>query len=97
MIGITGIGTPGEPHATRPASGNRTLPVNDLRPTGTDAVAISPAGHEAAEAARFIRESAGESEIRQEQVETAKRNLNEGRQRVEEVLNAVAEALVRYI
>lgn len=97
MIGITGIGSLDALQDTRPIKGGRNLPVNDAFPTGTDAVNISDAGKEAAEIARYIRESASESEIRQEQVETAKRNLDEGRQRVEEVLNRVAEAIVSYI
>ena len=97
MIGITGVGALDELQVARPVKDQRSLPVNDRPATGTDAVTISAAGQHAAEVARYIRESAGESEIREELVEEAKQNLNEGRQRVEEVLNAVAEALLSYL
>lgn len=97
MIGVTGIGSLKELQVARPVKGDRNLPVNDLPETGKDALDISEAGKEAAEVARFIRASAGDSEIRQERVDEAKQNLEEGRQRVEEVLNAVAEALLSYV
>ena len=96
MIGITGIGTLNELQVARPVKGSRNLPVNDLPVEGKDAVNISQVGKEAAEIARYIRETTGESEIRQERVEAAKQRLDEGRQRVEDVLNAVAEALLSY-
>ncbi|MBX3179202.1 MAG: flagellar biosynthesis anti-sigma factor FlgM [Candidatus Hydrogenedentes bacterium] len=98
MVGITGIGGVNELHGVRPARTSRDLPVGD-RPetTGTDALSISEAAKDAAEVARYVRESAKESEIREAQVEAAKQRLNEGRQRVEEVLNEVAEALLNYL
>lgn len=98
MIGITGIGGLNELQVARPIKDSRNLPVVDHLPeSGTDAVSISQAGQSAAEIARYIRESAGESEIREERVQAAKQNLEEGRQRVEEVLNELASALVNYI
>jgi len=97
MIGITGIGSLNEPQVLRSFKNSRNLPVNDVPDTGTDAVSISEAGKHAAEVARYIRESAGDSEIRQAMVEQAKKNLDEGRQHVEEVLNAVAKAVLSYL
>ena len=97
MIGLTGIGNLNELQVARPIKGSRNLPVVDLPESGKDAVSISQAGQNAAEIARYIRETAGESEIREERVQAAKQRLDEGRQRVEEVLNELASALVSYI
>ena len=97
MIGITGIGGLNELQVARPIKGARNLPVVDLPESGKDAVSISESGRTAAEVARYIRESAGDSEIRQERVQAAKQQLEEGRQNVEEVLNKLASALLSYL
>jgi anti-sigma28 factor (negative regulator of flagellin synthesis) len=97
MTGITGIGHLNELQVSRPVKGTRNLPAADAPSTTQDAVKISDAAQQAAEVARYIRESAEDSEIRQERVEAAKQSLNEGRQRVEEVLTELASALVSYI
>jgi len=97
MTGITGIGNLNELQVARPVKGPRDLPAKDAQSANLDDVRISNAGQQAAEVARYIRESSAESEIRQERVEAAKQNLNEGRQRVEDVLNKLASALVSYI
>lgn len=97
MIGLTGIGGLGAPQELRPTKTARDLPVVDLPESGKDAVSISKPGQRAAEVARYIRESAGDSEIREERVEAAKQQLSEGRQRVEEVLTELASALLSYV
>jgi anti-sigma28 factor (negative regulator of flagellin synthesis) len=97
MTGITGIGNLNELQVARPIKGARNLPAADAPSTDQDAVKISEAAQQAAEVARYLRESAKDSEIRQERVEAAKQSLSEGRQRVEEVLTELASALVSYI
>jgi len=81
----------------RGPKGIRNLPVVDLPASGKDAVSISESGRTAAEVARYIRESAGESEIRQERVDAVKQQLEEGRQNVEEVLTKLASELLNYL
>lgn len=97
MTGITGIGNLNELQVARPVKGSRNLPVDSLASEVKDTIDISTAGKSAAEVARYIRESAGQSEIRQEKVDAAIQSLNEGRQRVEEVLNALVSALTNYL
>lgn len=97
MTGITGIGNLNELQVARPIKNSRNLPAADAPSTNQDGVRISDAAQQAAEVARYIRESSTDSEIRQERVEAAKQNLEEGRQRVEEVLTELASALVSYI
>lgn len=94
MIGIAGVGNLNELQVTRPIKGYRNLSADNTVSGKRDDVQISPEGREAAEVAYFLRESEGVAEIREEQVEAAKENLEKGRHRVESVVNAVAEALV---
>lgn len=97
MTGITGIGNLNELQVARPIKGARNLPAADAPSTDQDAVKISDAAQQASEVARYIRESAKDSEIRQQRVEAAKQNLNEGRQHVEKVLMQLASVLAVYV
>ncbi len=97
MIGIAGIGNLNEPQVARSVKDTRNLPTDDNAPDKQDGVQFSTEGNEAAKAARFAQEAARASEIRRERVETAKKNIEQGRHRVEEVVNAVASTLVGYL
>ena len=97
MTGITGIGNLNELQVARPIKGARNLPAADAPSSDQDAVKISDAAQQAVEVARYVRESAKDSEIRQQRVEAAKQNLNEGRQHVEKVLMQLASVLVSYV
>ncbi len=97
MTGLTGIGNLNELQVARPLKGARNLSAGNAPGTKSDGVQISAAGQEAAEVARFVRESEQADEIRQERVEAAKQRLEQGRERVEEVVNIVADALVGYL
>ncbi len=97
MTGLTGIGNLNELQVARPLKGARNLSAGNATGTKTDGVQFSAAGQEAVEVARFVRESELANEIRQERVEAAKQNLEQGRERVEEVVNIVAEAIVGYL
>lgn len=99
MTGITGVGNLNELQVARPVKDSRGLPAVETATAKTtaDGVTISEAGQTAAEVARYIRESASESEIRQELVDSAKQNIEEGRHKVEEVLHAVVSALTNYL
>lgn len=97
MTGITGIGNLNELQVARPIKGSRNLPAADAPSTDQDTVQVSDTAQKAAEVARYVRESAKDSEIRQQRVEAAKQSLSEGRQRVEEVLTQLASVLVSYV
>jgi len=94
MINITGIGNLNELQVARPVKGSRNLSAENAPLGKRDDLQISTEGKEAVEVAQFLRESAKVQEIRQERVEAAKENLEQGRHRVEEVVHAVAAALV---
>lgn len=94
MFGITGIGNLNELQVARPIKGSRNLSAENTDTAKQDAVSISPEAKQAAEVAHFLRESETVREIREERVEAAKQSLEEGRHRVEEVVNAVAAALI---
>jgi hypothetical protein len=97
MVGITGIGNLNGPQQARTVKDARDLPTGERGQEKQDGFQISPEGSEAVEVARFAKESARATEIRQERIEAAKKNLEQGRHRVEEVVNAVAATLVGYI
>jgi anti-sigma28 factor (negative regulator of flagellin synthesis) len=94
MFGIAGIGNANELQVTRPIKGARNLPAEPTSATNRDGVEISSEAQVAVEVSQFLRESEKVQEIRQERVEAAKEQLEQGRHRVEEVVNAVAEALI---
>ena len=97
MLNITGIGNLNELQVSRPLKGARNLSADRTPTENQDGVQFSPESQSAAEVARFIRESAKAKEIRQERVDAAKENLEQGRHKVEEVIHAVAAALVGYV
>mgnify|MGYP003647714176 CR=1 FL=1 len=94
MINITGIGTLNELQVARPTKAARNLPAADNTSTEKDGVAFSSESKQAAEVAGFLRESAKVDEIRQKQVTAAKENVEQGRHRVEDVVHAVAAAII---
>lgn len=97
MLSITGIGNLNELQVTRPLKGTRNLSEDRSALEKQDDVQFSPESQSATEVARFLRESATAKEIRQERVDAAKENLEQGRHKVEEVVHAVAAALVGYL
>ena len=97
MLNITGIGNLNELQVSRPLKGPRNLSADRTPAEKQDGVQFSPESQGATEVARFIRDSEKASEIRQERVDAAKENVEQGRHKVEEVVHAVAAALAGYV
>jgi anti-sigma28 factor (negative regulator of flagellin synthesis) len=96
MFSIAGIGNSKEVAVARPttsrARDTQTSPV-----TEQDDIAISEDATRAAEAVRILRESLVQSEIREERVETAKKNILVGGYKVQEALLGVAVKVAPYL
>ena len=94
MISFSGIGHLNELQVARPVKGARDLSASESAKQKEDGVTLSPESTQAAEVAGFIRDSKQAEEIRQERVDAAKESVEQGRHRVEEVVHAVAAALI---
>ncbi|MCL4218823.1 MAG: flagellar biosynthesis anti-sigma factor FlgM [Candidatus Hydrogenedentes bacterium] len=100
MVAVTGIGGLPEPANTLDVKkSERTVP---LAPKPQDAerddVAISEDAERAAEAARLSRIAAAERERqREERLAEAKRRIEEGTYRIQEVVSVVAQRISGYI
>jgi flagellar biosynthesis anti-sigma factor FlgM len=94
MVGIQGIGNVPEPIG--PKSGAGKAKETEKSTVSTDNVSISS---EAAQAAEIIQAAtaAGVSEIRQERVEEARANIEQGTYKVQDVVRQVAARLTKYL
>lgn len=93
---IVGIGPQREIDPARPAR-DRARDVHDSAAAATDGVEISPEAQQAAEAARILKTSEQQSEIRQKAVEEAKKEIIAGSYKVQEALLGVAIKVMPYL
>lgn len=96
MVGIHGINpnliTPVQSDGTvRPASSQDGQIVSKQ-----DSVGFTSASRTAAEAARFISQTAAQDEIRQELIEQAKGNVEEGLHQIQSVVSVIASRVSPY-
>lgn len=92
MLGINGIiGLPEGTSSTQASERSRRVETQNVG--SRDAVAISPEAREAANLSRLLRENEQSAEIRQERVEQAKQNLEQGTYKIIDVLKVVASRI----
>lgn len=107
MVGIQGLGGIPEPKSDRPAAtrndrDRNTNSVGGAR-TGSgaqdsqDNVIISSEAQAAAELSQVLQASQNQGEIRTERVEAARERIDQGNFRDPEVVNQVAERLLKYL
>jgi anti-sigma28 factor (negative regulator of flagellin synthesis) len=92
MLGINGIvGLPEGTSSTQASDRSRRL---ETQAPGTrDDVAISPEARDAAKIISMLRESEQSAQIRQERVEQAKQNIEQGAYKVVDVVKIVASRI----
>lgn len=92
MLGINGIvGLPESPSATQASDRSRRLDAQGI--STRDDVAISPEAREAAKVSGMMRESEEAAAIRQQRIEQAKQNLEEGTYKIIDVIKVVASRI----
>jgi len=97
MVGIQGLGGIPEPANNRQAQG-KDRPTAPVTPeSADDGVSISNEAAQAATAGNIIRQSGQADVIREERIEQAKQNIEEGIYRVQEVVLQVAARLSRFV
>ena len=96
MIGVQGVGGVQEPNGPKPASG-RPKQADEPKAPSSDAASFSSAAELASVAESIIQKSAGTSETREAKVEQARRNLEEGTYKVQDVVRQVASRLTKFI
>jgi len=105
MVGIQGLGGIPEPKPERPA---KVRNEREAATTGTasaaaggqsksDGISISSAAQAAAEVSRVVQEGKNVSEVRMERVEAARESLARGDYQNPDVVNKVAERLLKYL
>ncbi|MCL4691156.1 MAG: flagellar biosynthesis anti-sigma factor FlgM [Candidatus Hydrogenedentes bacterium] len=102
MVGIYGItGLPEQPATTpsEPARGRRPQSLSgESGQQGADRITFSPEAQEASAAAKFIEAAKERSEeIRAERIEQARKQLEEGTYRLQQVVLVVAARVANYI
>ena len=96
MVAITGIGSTSGPGPERPERDSIRKTSSDGA-LSLDGVEISDAAKEAADVQQLPQIDVSQSAIRAERVNQAKENIEEGRHKVEAVVDQVAAILVKYI
>lgn len=97
MVGIQGLGGIPEPANNRQAQGKDKPSIPATPVSNDDDVTISSDAAKAAAAGNIVRQSEQTSEIRDERVEQAKQNIEEGTYRVQAVVLQVASRLTKYV
>jgi anti-sigma28 factor (negative regulator of flagellin synthesis) len=94
IVSLTGVP---EPNSNKPVQNKeRTAPApEEASSTSSDAILISPEASQAAE--NIDKVKAQGSEIRQERIEAAKENIEQGTYKVQEVVVQVAARLSQYV
>jgi anti-sigma28 factor (negative regulator of flagellin synthesis) len=96
MVNIVNLNGVPEPNNNKPVqSKERTAPAPEAASTDSDAIAISPEASQAAETVELAH--AADSELRQEKIEQAKENIEQGTYKVQEVVIQVAARLSQYV
>ena len=96
MIGVQGVGGVQEPQGPKPASG-RAKQTEETRGPSSDDVSFSSQAEKAALADAIIQQSGQTSEVRQAKIDEARRNIEEGTYKVQEVVQQVAARLAQFV
>ncbi len=100
MAFVSGVGggVSAEPVRLAEANGRpRRLEPGTADANGQDGVRISDDARQASEVQRFVEAAKADPEVRQERVEQARAQLEQGVHSVNDVLEAVAGRLSRYV
>ncbi len=102
MVGIYGItGIPEQPatSSSEPVRGKRPQILSgESAQNGTDRITFSPEAQEASAAAKFVEAAKERSEeIRAERIEQARKQLEEGTYRLQQVVLVVASRVSSYL
>jgi len=101
MVGIYGITGIPEPATTtpEPARGKRpAVRADEASSVEQDQIVLSPEAHQASAAARFVEAAKARSEeIRAERITEARKQLEEGAYRIQEVVLAVAARVSQFL
>lgn len=97
MVGVNGIVNVPEPSNVRKAEA--AVPRKDAATANkaADGIAISREGQAAAEAVQAMRQDSLGAEVRAERIAEAKRNLEQGTHRVQEVVKLVAARMAKQL
>ena len=96
MIGIQGIGNVPEPTGPKQTPGRAKETENAKKPSADD-VLISSAAERAADADIILQQSGEMSDARQQRIEEARRNIEEGTYKVQDVVRQVAARLTQFV
>lgn len=97
MVGIVGIGGLPESYATS-TGGPRTKATSTLSPSNSqDVVNVSEEAKLAAEMKDYVTAAASDPVVRKERVEEARKRIEEGTDRMNDVLRLVAGRVNRYV
>ncbi len=96
MVGIQGIGEIPEPANSRQVQG-RSKSSDSTPARATDGVRISEAAVKATEVADLVARTVDQSGLRHERIEQAKRNIEQGTYRIQEIVLRVADRLAQLV
>lgn len=94
ILGITGIP---EPANVIQPSGRGVRETSEDATPATDELSVSPEAEKAATAARLLGDTSKQNEVRSELVERARKNIEEGTYRVQQVVLIVASRVSKYL
>jgi len=97
MVGVNGIVAVPEPSNVRKAEASAPLRDAVAASPAADGVDISPEAQAAAQAAQAARLQSPGEDVRDERVAEAKRNLEQGAHRVQEVVKLVAARMTKQL
>ena len=97
MVGVNGIVSVPEPSNVRKTEASAPRTDGAAARGAADGVKISREAHVAAEAVQAARVDSAGAQIRAERVEQAKRNLEQGAHRVQEVVKLVAARMANQL
>ncbi|MBX7258564.1 MAG: flagellar biosynthesis anti-sigma factor FlgM [Candidatus Hydrogenedentes bacterium] len=97
MAGILGITANPEPANVIQPSGRGVQGTPGKTTQVSDELSVSPEAEKAATAARLLADSNKESEIRAELIEKARKNIEEGTHRVQQVVLIVASRVSKFL
>lgn len=96
MIELTGITRLFEPAVERRVDGSSSKDAAKV-PAKHDDIQFSQEAQEASSVARLVELAKDDSGVRQERIDQAKKNIEEGTHRVEDVILQVAARIVQFV
>lgn len=96
MIGIQGLGNVPEPTGPKQTSG-RARAQEKVEAPVTDDVLISAAAEKAADADVILQQSGEMNDVREQRIEQARQNIQDGTYKVNDVVRQVAARLTRFV